>query len=192
MPHRLISARPAGFFSLNIFSASTAGLLTDHRDPNLATAQARAPVESLVVTFQRRPVSGLVSRVRQPMLPDCPERSGDRGYVFAMLEDRISLRRNSNPRELLRFSRKLANLNSANIIVSPRIVGVIDRAIRRTAGLSFNLTDVKNKAVPLRRDPGMSRRGTPLPQPEINNAPCRTRRGVLNEVIIDGSILFGS
>ena len=69
-----------------------------------------------------------------------------------MLEHRVRLGRNPQPRELGGLARELANLDAADVIDAPGFVGVADDAVRHVADLPGNGSEIRHEAIPLGGD----------------------------------------
>src|SRR6185312_1937137 len=123
--------------------------------PNFESARAATWIEALVVAFEGRRVVGSESRIGEAMVPDALERRGDHGDVFAMLEHRVLVWRNAQPRKFRRVRGELLHFYTADVIEFTRVAGVMDDPVCSPADLPRNVAEMRREICPLRHDPGV-------------------------------------
>src|SRR5579883_1703601 len=95
-----------------------------------------------------------MSRFWQPLVPDRVPGAPDRRDVLTVGKHRILLRRDSDAGKVRRNPGEIRDLDTAQVIEIPLIIGVVPDTERRLTDLPGNGSKVRQKSLPLRRDSG--------------------------------------
>src|SRR5262249_8627939 len=112
-------------------SAWLSWLLLRHRQPDVHATVSGRGIEGIAVPLESRSFSRLVAGFRQPAIPDREPRPANRRHMLRVCEDRIQMRRNTEPAPGCRQIGEVRDLHAADVLDVALIVTVTQHAIRR-------------------------------------------------------------